>query len=106
MAVYVVAIARTPVTPLIDTFLLALVLTPLLNGLEERIARALAIMLVAIFAADALLALVEFSTGCGSSTSRSRRGSPPTRPAPTLSSIGAPISRATGAPPRFSETPC
>jgi hypothetical protein len=39
------------------------VLTLLLNGLEERIARALAIMLVAIFAADALLALVEFSTG-------------------------------------------
>jgi hypothetical protein len=85
-------------------------LTLLLNGLEERIARALAIMLVAIFAADALLALVEFSTGCGSSTSRSRRGSPPTRPASTLSSIGAPISRATGAPPRFSairsKTPC
>jgi hypothetical protein len=38
-------------------------LTLLLNGLEERIARALAILLVAIFAADALLALVEFSTG-------------------------------------------
>ena len=41
VAVYVVAIARTPVTPLIDTFLLALVLTLLLDGVEERIARRL-----------------------------------------------------------------
>jgi hypothetical protein len=61
-------------------------------------------MLVAIFAADALLALVEFSTGWLAAHPHRGPGggSPPTRPAPTSSSIGAPISRATGAPPLFS----
>jgi hypothetical protein len=63
LAVYVLAVARSPVTPLIDTFLLALALTLLLEGLDERIARLLAIMMAAIFAADAVLALVEVSTG-------------------------------------------
>jgi hypothetical protein len=63
LAVYVIAIARSPVTPLIDTFLLALLLTMLLEGLDERVARLLALILVGIFAADALLALAEVSTG-------------------------------------------
>ncbi|MEA2858213.1 MAG: hypothetical protein QOC72_252 [Methylobacteriaceae bacterium] len=63
LALYVVAIARTPVTPLIDTFLLALILTMLVEGLDERIARLLAILLVAILAIDALLAIAEVSTG-------------------------------------------
>jgi hypothetical protein len=63
VAVYVVAIARSPVTPLIDTFLLAFILALLLDGLDERIARLLAIMMVAIFAADAALGLIEVSTG-------------------------------------------
>jgi hypothetical protein len=58
-----VVIARSPVTPLIDTFLLALVLALLLDGLDERIARLLAMMMVAIFAADAVLGLLEVSTG-------------------------------------------
>jgi hypothetical protein len=63
LAIYVVVVAGSPVTPLIDTFLLALALTLLLEGIDERIARLLAIMIVGIFAADALLALVEVSTG-------------------------------------------
>jgi hypothetical protein len=63
LALYVVAVARTPVTPLIDTFLLALILTLLIQGLDERIARLLAILLVAILAIDALLAIAEVSTG-------------------------------------------
>ncbi|MBV8848274.1 MAG: VpsF family polysaccharide biosynthesis protein, partial [Methylobacteriaceae bacterium] len=63
LSIYVVVVSRSPVTPLIDTFLLALVLTLLLEGLDERIARLLALMLVGIFAIDALLALVEVSTG-------------------------------------------
>ena len=63
LAVYVIAIARSPVTPLIDTFLLGLVLTLLLEGLDERVARLLAIMLVGIFAADARRA--GLSRGCG-----------------------------------------
>ena len=63
LTIYVIVIARSPVTPLIDTFLLALVLTLLFEGLNERTARLLALMLVGIFAADAVLALVEFSTG-------------------------------------------
>jgi hypothetical protein len=63
LAVYVVLVARSPVTPLIDTFLLALVLTLLLEGLDERIVRLLALMLVAIFAADAVLGLIEVSSG-------------------------------------------
>ena len=63
VALYVVAIARSPVTPLIDTFLLALILALLLDGLDERIGRRLAIMMVAIFAADAALGLIEVSTG-------------------------------------------
>jgi hypothetical protein len=63
VALYVVVIARSPVTPLIDTFLLALVLALLLDGLDERIARWLAMMMVAIFAADAVLGLLEVSTG-------------------------------------------
>ena len=63
LAVYVIAIARSPVTPLIDTFLLALLLTLLLEGLDERVARLLALMMVAVFAADAVLGLIEFSTG-------------------------------------------
>ena len=58
LAVYVIALARSPVTPLIDTFLLGLILTLLLEGLDERVARLLAIMLVGIFAAAAVLALV------------------------------------------------
>ncbi|MEA2839314.1 MAG: hypothetical protein QOF41_644 [Methylobacteriaceae bacterium] len=63
VALYVVVIARSPVTPLIDTFLLALVLALLLHGIDERIARLLAIMMVAIFATDAVLGLFEVSTG-------------------------------------------
>jgi hypothetical protein len=63
LAVYIVLVARSPVTPLIDTFLLALILTMLLAGLDERIARLLAMMMVGILAADAVLALVEVSTG-------------------------------------------
>jgi hypothetical protein len=63
VALYVVVIARSPVTPLIDTFLLALILALLLDGIDERIARLLAIMMVAIFAADAVLGLIEVSTG-------------------------------------------
>jgi hypothetical protein len=63
LAVYVIVVARSPVTLLIDTFLLAFMLALLLEGLNERIARLLAILLVGIFAADALLALVEVSTG-------------------------------------------
>jgi hypothetical protein len=63
LAVYVLAISRTPVTPLVDTFLLALIVTLLVEGVDERIARLLALMLVAIFAADAIIALVEFGTG-------------------------------------------
>jgi hypothetical protein len=63
LAVYVVVVARSPVTPLIDTFLLALMLTLLIEGLNERIARLLALTLVAIFALDAVLALAEVSTG-------------------------------------------
>jgi hypothetical protein len=61
LAVYVIVVARSPVTPLIDTFLLAFMLALLLDGLNERIARLLAILLVGI--SDALLALVEVSTG-------------------------------------------
>jgi hypothetical protein len=63
LAVYVLVVARSPVTPLIDTFLLALVLTLLSEGLDPRIARLLAIMMVGILAVDAVLALVEVSTG-------------------------------------------
>jgi hypothetical protein len=63
LALYVVVIARSPVTPLIDTFLLALILTLLIEGLDERIARLLAIMIVAILAIDAVLAIAEVSTG-------------------------------------------
>jgi hypothetical protein len=63
LAVYVILVARSPVTPLIDTFLLALMLTLLLEGLDERIARLLAILLVGIFAVDALLGLIEGPTG-------------------------------------------
>jgi hypothetical protein len=51
------------VTPLIDTFLLALILALLIEGLDDRIARSLALMMVGIVAADAVLALVEVSTG-------------------------------------------
>jgi hypothetical protein len=63
LAVYVIVVARSPVTPLIDSFLLAFMPALLLEGLNERIARLLAILLVGIFAADALVALVEVSTG-------------------------------------------
>src|SRR5947209_2653792 len=63
LAVYVLVVARSPVTPLIDTFLLALVLTLLIEGLDERIARLLAILLVGIFAVDAVLGLIEGPTG-------------------------------------------
>jgi hypothetical protein len=63
LAVYVLLVARSPVTPLIDTFLLALILALLLEGLDARIARLLALLLVAIFAADAALGLLEASTG-------------------------------------------
>jgi hypothetical protein len=63
LAIYVAVVARLPVTLLIDSFLLALVLTLLLEGLNEGIARLLALLVVALFAADALLALTEFATG-------------------------------------------
>jgi hypothetical protein len=63
LAVYIVAVARSPVSPLVDTFLLALVFVLLLQGLDERIARALALIVVGFLAANAVIGLIEFSTG-------------------------------------------
>ncbi|GAC1331523.1 MAG: hypothetical protein NVSMB26_10000 [Beijerinckiaceae bacterium] len=63
LALYIVVVARSPVSPLVDTFLLALVLVLLLQGLDERVARLLALLVVGLLAANAMIGLVEFSTG-------------------------------------------
>jgi len=56
-------VSKSPVTPLIDTFLLPLQYFLLLADLDERAARRLAWLVGAILAANAIVGLVEFSTG-------------------------------------------
>ena len=54
---------KSPVTPLIDTFLLPLVYFLLLEDLDERASRRLAWLVGAFLAANALVGLAEFATG-------------------------------------------
>lgn len=62
-AYIVLARRQLPFTPIIDTFLLPVVLFPLIAALGARAGSRIALMLHALFAANALAGLVEFTTG-------------------------------------------
>ena len=59
-AFYAVKIAHTPVTPLIDTFVLPVMMFLLLRDLDPAILRALALAVGAVFCANAVIAILEF----------------------------------------------
>lgn len=61
--VHSVVVSKSPVTPLIDTFLLPLAYFLLLEELDERASRRLAWLVAAFLAANALIGLAEFATG-------------------------------------------
>jgi hypothetical protein len=58
--VYTVLFLKVPLTPMIDTFLLPIVFTLLLQDLDERSARILAIVLGVLLCANAFIALAEY----------------------------------------------
>ena len=61
---YVVLARRgLPLTPIIDTFLLPIVLFPLIAGLGPSAGSRIALMLHALFTANALVGVAEFTTG-------------------------------------------
>jgi hypothetical protein len=60
---YVVVNLHVPLSALIDTFIFPITALYLLDGIEERTARFLARFIHAVFAANAVLGLVEMATG-------------------------------------------
>ena len=60
---YVVANLHVPLSSLIDTFLFPILMLLLLDGIDERSARLIALLIHAIYTANALLALFEMATG-------------------------------------------
>ncbi len=61
--VFAVFIDKTPVTPLVDTFMLPIVVLVLLRDLDGRVARWLAILVAAILVANSIIAIAEFLRG-------------------------------------------
>lgn len=62
LAVYTVAISKTPFTPLFDTFLLPVVCFLLLRGLDPRILRWIAYGVIVVMVANAAIGFFEFVT--------------------------------------------
>ena len=60
---YVVLNLHVPLSSLIDTFLFPIMMLLLLEGIDERNARRLALLIHAIFAVNGVLALVEMASG-------------------------------------------
>jgi hypothetical protein len=63
LLVWVVAVTKTPFTPLIDTFLSAIVLFLLIAELDARNLRALALIVHALMTLNAAIGVVEYATG-------------------------------------------
>ena len=61
--VFAVLIDKTPVTPLVDTFVLPIVVFLLLRDLDPRFTRWLAILVAAILVANSVIAIAEFLRG-------------------------------------------
>ena len=61
--VQIIAVQKMPFTPVIDTFLMPMVLLVMARGLEESAKARLARLLHLVFSANALLALYEYLTG-------------------------------------------
>ena len=62
-AVFAVIIDKTPVTPLVDTFILPIIVFVLLRDLDPRLMRWLAILVAAILVANSVIAIAEFLRG-------------------------------------------
>ena len=60
MVAYATLVAHTPFTPLIDTFALPVLMFLLLRDLDPKILRALAVIVLVVFCANAVIALGEF----------------------------------------------
>ena len=61
--VFALFIDKTPVTPLVDTFILPIVIFVLLRDLDPRLTRWLAILVAAILVANSVIAIAEFLRG-------------------------------------------
>jgi hypothetical protein len=60
---YVALNLRVPFSSLIDTFIFPIMMILLLDGINERSARQLALLIHAVYAANAVLALIEMASG-------------------------------------------